>query len=65
MGRNESSITGLFDHYLHATHTYSITNGLGLTAAVGFYITTGQIFADVRTMLVCTAMTSSNVEELL
>ena len=32
--------------------TYSITNGMifGLLAAAGFYLTTGQMFSDARTL---------------
>lgn len=45
--------------------TYSITNGmiLGLSAAIGFYVTTGQLWNDVRKASLCVISTSSNTDE--
>ena len=50
--------------------TYSITNGMifGLLSAAGFYMTTGQMFTDTKTLArkfsnACSSATTSNGEE--
>ena len=52
--------------------TYSITNGMifGILAAAGFYVTTGQIFSDAKTVQrkaseACLSATEGEKEELL